>query len=79
MARIKQTKLKKFLTTVTVTKTIQKTVYALTKPGAIKKLKDEVKAKPPRFVNLDFSASDASEIVTIYEDQKPADNATNNG
>lgn len=69
MAKIKKFKLKKFLTSVTVTKTVTKTVYALTKPSAIKQLKSQIKRQPPRLVNLDFTASDASEIETIYQNR----------
>lgn len=70
MAKIKKQKLKKFLTWVTVTKRIQKTVYAPTKRSAVKLLKDQFKSKPPRFVGADFveQLCDASEIETIYDE-----------
>lgn len=59
-------KLKKYLTTVTITKTVTRTIHAFTKPSAIKALKDQLKRKPPRFVGIDFTESEASEIETIY-------------
>lgn len=60
-------KIKTYLTTVTITKTVTKQIKATSEAEAIRRLKDLCKF-PPMIVNeADFGPADASEIVTIYQ------------
>jgi hypothetical protein len=61
-------KIKTYLTTVTITKTVTKQIKATSPGAAILRLKDHVKAyTSPIIDEADFGPSDASEIVTIYQ------------
>jgi hypothetical protein len=64
-------KIKTYLTTVTITKTVTKQVSATSEGAAILKLQDLLR-EPGIFqvTAEDFSAAEASEIVTIYNQNK---------